>query len=387
MRAELLALALTGCSFQVAPLAGDGGSAQDGRQDGAPPPIDGCTTFSQQLDTCMLPMSADLTLQGVLQLDTDAGTLVTDGGMDLAITATPVTTTTNGVEVQAWIVGGLRLAANTKLRVVGGRPLAIVARGTVVLEAGAVIDVSNGGGGARTACAGGAVAGEADSGGAAGGGGGGFGAVGGAGGNGNADASSDSIGGAGGSAVSPAPAGPLGGCPGAAGGDGEDEGGAGGPGGGAIYAVSAVSIELATGAGINAGGGGGRGGTESGSGYADAGGGGGGSGGMILLEAPRVHSSGVLVANGGGGGEASGNASAGLDGASVTLQIEPALGGAGGSPTGSDGGAGGSAASPEGGTPTSVQNGGGGGGGGGAGVIRVVSPDRVLGTLVSPAAS
>ncbi|MBI5498917.1 MAG: hypothetical protein HY907_01630, partial [Deltaproteobacteria bacterium] len=83
---------------------------------------------------------------------------------------------------------------------------------------------------------------------------------------------------------------------GSGGGDGWDNPGEGGPGGGACQLVSALSIVVLAGAGLDAAGHGGDGAGARG------GGGGGGSGGGLLLEAPRVTVAGTLAANGGGGG-------------------------------------------------------------------------------------
>jgi hypothetical protein len=339
-------------------------------------------TFSSQLDTCGRP-SAPLTITGMNTLDTDTGVLM-NGTSSVAVSSELVTLSGNQVEVRAIFAGAVMFTANAQLRAVGSRPLAIVAAGEVSLATGSLIDVGAGGAGAQTTCMPGPTRGENDNGGAAGGGGGGFGGAGGPGGDGDQDG-----GGSNGGAPGPVialPAGVLGGCPGAAGGNGGDPGGDGGSGGGAIYIVSATEIELAPAAAITAAGGGGGGGRRV-SGNGDAGGGGGGSGGMILLEAPRVRSTGVLASNGGGGGEGSGNGNAGNPGARGPASTLCAAGGANGSPTGTDGGAGGASTAPAGDEPGGAQNGGAGGGGGGVGYIKVVSPDQMLGTIVSPAAS
>ena len=376
----VLALALTaGCGFTTGEAPGDDQSGSNG---GTVKP-DACTSFSQQLDTCA-GSGADLTLSGMNVFNTDTGILAAEAGAVMTTSAL-VTTTTNAVEVRALYVGSLTLAANAKLTATGTRPLAIVAHGKVYLLQGAMLDVSAGGAGARTACPGGATKGADDTLGAAGGGGGGFGAVGGLGGNGNGD-DGPSIGGNYGIA-SPLPTGPIGGCAGAVGGTGGDAGGDPGLGGGAIYIVSASEIELLGGAAISAGGGGGGGGKKINSQYGDAGGAGGGSGGMILLEAPKVRSAGALAANGGGGGEGSGNGTAGKPGAPGTLDSVRAAGGSGGTPTGTDGGRGGAGSMIAGEPPGNPDDGGAGGGGGGVGFVRIVSPDKMLGAAVSPLAN
>lgn len=384
MRA-VLALALVGCGFHIAPssdvTSDDQPPGIDADIDG--PTVDACVTFSHHVDTCART-GGDLTLTGMNRLDTDSGVMMA-GAAPVSVTTGLVTTTTNGVQVRVLYVGSLTFAANAQLRAVGSLPLAIVATGKVSLGMGAVIDVSVGGAGAQTTCTGGPAKGEDNTSGAAGGGGGGFGGAGGKGGDGDKDGGG-STGGAAGVATT-LPAGPRGGCPGAAGGIGGDPGGEAGPGGGAIYVVSATELELVAGAAITAGGGGGVGGKKQASQYGDAGGGGGGSGGMILLEAPKIRSAGVVAANGGGGGEGSGNGSAGNPGAVGPAGTTRANGGSGGSSTGTDGGKGGAGAMTAGDPPGGAQAGGAGGGGGGVGFIRVTSPDQMLGAMVSPAPS
>ncbi len=381
MRA-VLALALVGCGFTAPSHApGDDAPTVDAAVVLLP---DACVSFSHQLDTCGQPVGTDLTLTGINVLDTDTGVL-TAGGAPVTVTTQVVTTLTNGVAVRVLHVGALTLASNAQLRAVGERPLAIVATGKVTILAGALVDVGVGGAGAMTACTGGPMKGQDDSGGAAGGGGGGYGGPGGAGGDGNKDGGGTTGGVAG--VAAPLPSGPRGGCPGARGGTSNDQGGEGGAGGGALYIVSANEIELAGGAAISAGGGGGGGGKRQASINGDAGGGGGGSGGMILLEAKRIRSAGVLAANGGGGGEGSGNGDAGNPGAAAIVGVARASGGAGGSSTGTDGGRGGASTMIGGDPPGGAQNGGAGGGGGGVGFIRVVSADQMLGSTVSPPAT
>lgn len=384
MRVALLyLLAASGCGFSLSSAMppGDGGPG-----DGGDPPADiardGCVTFSGHLDTCTAPAGTSLDLDGAYVFDTGTGMLLREGGGAPPVSFAVMTTTTNQVEVGVLVVDDLELRTGTQLRAIGTRGFAIVAMGAIRVNGTAIIDVGAGGAGSRLSCSGSPGVGENDNGGAAGGGGGGFGAAGGRGGNGDSDGGQT----AGGAAGAPGAAalGPLGGCPGAAGGNGADPGGAGGQGGGAVYLVSADRIELVATAAIQAGGGGGGGGTKINSTYGDAGGGGGGSGGMILLEAPRVRT-GILVANGGGGGEGSGNGGAGRVGNPGTTTTARALGGSGGSSTGSDGGPGGSAVTATGGAPPNVQAGGGGGGGGGVGIIRVVSPDQMVGTTSPPA--
>jgi hypothetical protein len=122
---------------------------------------------------------------------------------------------------------------------------------------------------------------------------------------------------------------------GGSGGGGDDDtcggshSGLGGGGGGAIQISSAVSITIGSSGGVNVGGGGGQGGCPGG--YT---GGGGGAGGEIFLEAPTitVMAHGILSANGGGGGTGDDPGGAGgdsLPGADGQFSSTPAEGGAG----------------------------------------------------------
>ena len=373
MRACLVLL-LAACSFEHGRV---GATSPDANDHDAQP---GCVSFSSQVDTCALAASdMDLTLTGVTTYDTNAGTLVA-GTTPIAITHMQLAGKAGPLEVL--IVRDFRMSTGAKLRATGTVPLAILAFGSIAIEANAAIDVSAGGAGARTTCAAGAINGVPREGGGGGGGGGGFAALGGSGGNGDADSGSLAAGGPGGELVA-MPTGPLGGCPGAQGGAGNDAGGSGGLAGGAIYLVAAQKIEIAPGAGINAGGGGGDGGDAAAFSFGDAGGGGGGSGGVIWIESPLVRSAGTLAANGGGGGEASGGFSSGNGGETGALSAMPAAGGGGNSGPGTDGGNGGAQLAPQGRSVLDVGNGGGGGGGGSVGFI-VVEGDDVMVAIASP---
>jgi len=345
--------------------------------DASPQRMDACVTYSAQLDTCTLQMGGPLELDGVFEFSTLTGEL-TNKTLGKAVTIKTMALGTLEDPVQAILVDSLRLAPSASLRAIGPRGFAIIATSSITLDANSVIDVSDNGAGARTSlCPNGPAKGENDPGGAAGGGGAGFGGAGGKGGDGNSDnIFSTSAGGKAGVALS-APLGPRGGCPGAPGGDGNENGGAGGRGGGAVWLATGGRIEIAAGAGINAGGIGGGGGIRTGS-QGDAGGGGGGSGGVIWLEAPRVHSFGVLAANGGGGGEGSGGDASGALGMPGQLSLARANGGDGASNVGSGGGAGGYKGDGNGLVGKDPEPGGGGGGGGGVGFIKVISPDTAL---------
>jgi hypothetical protein len=352
-------------------------------QDPAPtddPNIPDCDSFTDQLDSCLLPPASPLSLAGTLTFDTGTGELH-NGSARLDIISLPLQT--RGGEIHAIIASTVTIAPGSMLRATGPRGFAILASDTITIGDAALLDVSVGGAGARTLCPDGPALGTALADGAGGGGGAAFGGPGGRGGDGNDDGTA-SLGGNGGIALPTAPLGPLGGCPGAAGGYGDDPGGLGGSGGGVIFLASATSITIAPDAGLHAGGGGGSGGTRTSGNHGDAGGGGGGSGGMIFLEAPLVTSAGTLAANGGGGGEGSGNRTEGAPGDPGQLAIARASGGSGGSLSGTSGGHGGAIADLRGDPVTTRQNGGAGGGGGGAGFVIIVAPEQALGANVSP---
>jgi hypothetical protein len=157
--------------------------------------------------------------------------------------------------------------------------------------------------------------------------------------------------------------------------------GVGGHGGGAVMLIAARSILVDT--DITASGeGGGQGGT-----ILWAGGAGGGAGGMIVLDAPTVTVTGMLLANGGGGGEGTG-AGEGNPGADPS-DITAARGGNGGSfaGDGGDGAAGVIAGPGADGLCGQGRDGGGGTGGGGGGAGLIMAPaSAALGARVSPPA-
>lgn len=368
MRSVVLAGALAGCSFSA---------SLDGSTDASPKPQDACVTYSEQLDTCTLVMGPALELAGTLEFSTLTGMLTDKTTGDL-VEVTTVTLSTKEEAVTAIVAQNVTLAPGTTLRALGPRGFAIIATDSIRLGANALVDVSDNGAGAHTVmCANGPTKGDDDNGGAGGGGGAGFAAAGGPGGDSNDDAIGPPTAGGDGGMLLPEPAGPRGGCPGAPGGNGDEVGGSGGRGGGAVWLAAGALIELAAGAGINAGGAGGGGGIRTGS-QGDAGGGGGGSGGVIWIEAPRVRSDGILAANGGGGGEGSGGDGAGVNGMPGLLALTRAPGGTGGSDSGAAGGAGGHRDGAAGLVAADPEAGGGGGGGGSVGFIRVLSPDKTV---------
>jgi hypothetical protein len=378
MRASIAMLGLVvggvaaGCGFHsssgAAADAGGGGSGADSA--GGDAGIDAGCGFADLVDTCLLSFGADLPVMGTATYDTDTHVLTING----TATQVAVKTAMVGSDVVDVISArDVHLGVSASLRGVGSHGLAIVASRDLIVDQDALIDVSNGGAGARTSCPNAAGTGMGNLVGAGGGGGGGFGASGGTGGAGNSGAASQ--GGAAGASEPRFPTGFHGGCPGAPGGTGQQQGGAGGKGGGALYLVAGNSIVLSSLAPIDAGGGGGMGGNHIGA-IGNAGGGGGGSGGLVILEAPHVMAStATIAANGGGGGEGSDGADSGDGGDQGTRTTERASGGSLGAAGGGDGGQGGSSLTPAGDSVTDSALRGGGGGGGSVGFIRVRSPD------------
>lgn len=241
--------------------------------------------------------------------------------------------------------------------VTGTRPLVLVATGAITV--GGILDVSShigagtgpGSPGAPCAAGGSPVAGGNAGGGGAGGS---FQSAGGDGGKGDDD---QVAGGSAGSAQTSF-AQLRAGCPGQVGGG---PGGVAGAGGGAVYLVSATSIQvtgsiLASGAGAN--------------GANASGGSGGGSGGMIVLHAPAIQQ-GTLIANGGGGAGGGAEDAAGQPGRDPLVASTAAAGGAGADQAGAGGdGQVDVMAGKKGGGTKNHGNVGGGGGGGGAGYIQ-----------------
>ena len=357
----LAAIALAfGCSFSGA-SPGDNESPEPNQCDWTFAP-----THVQ--DVCALEAGVAVTLDAGETIDTDNESALPD---------LKFVTNDDGVEIARWVVARLRF--DSSVRVIGSRPLHIVAHSTIQifdeidllgrqdsLAAGAEDQV-------QCANATGKPGTDGDDG-AGGGGGGGFAVAGAAGEEGNGDTAGgepEHPGGIGGDAVGVRF---QAGCAGGRGGNADVGvgGGVGGNGGGALHLVARDSIAIS--GTINAGGGGGR----ASDFHSDGGGGGGGSGGYIGLESPSISIGSAfafLAANGGGGGGGTSNSEAGEqpgnDGASAA---EAAEGGRGAYGTnlrgGGDGGDGGFLS-----TLPTTENfdpfGGGGGGGGGIGVIVV----------------
>ena len=357
-RVVVLALLAAGCR-QLAglddPLPRDGGGAGgdgDGTDDGS---VSGACYGNGLVRICLATEpSDDRTLTG--QLDT--------GTSPLCALATDVTSGGAGV----CIVAGARLTvpAATTLRVVGTRPLVLIAQETITI-AGTVDAASHRGQPAGPAANFSGCIGGSSPGSNGGGAGGSFAGVGGAGGGPNQSAAGGSL---------PSPTMLHGGCPGT---DGAGEGSTPGAGGGAVYLIARTAIDVA--GSINASGAG----TDRDDDSASAGGGsGGGSGGMIGLDAPSVNVAGIVFANGGGGAEGD-DASPGRTGADP---IGGAAGSGGtGSSSGGAGGNGGAGAVADGGAGAAGLPGvsGGGGGGGSVGIILLFGTRIGTGTISPPA--
>jgi hypothetical protein len=294
----------------------------------------------------------------------------------------------------------ITVPGGTTLTVIGNRPLALAATGTVqvdgTIDAGSTAAGRRGPAADDGGCGGFAANPDNDTGGAAGGAGGSFAAAGGAGGEGDND---NSLGGDG--TASPGqpnaavgmPGNVRGGCRGQ---DGGDEGGGGGSGrggahgssGGAVWLLAEVAVNVTGAVGVTGAGGGG--------GETQSGGAGAGSGGMIRIAAPVIAISGTLAANGGGGGggggRLNGNNVSGGPGGDGPIGAAGGTGGQGatccppgtGTEVGGHGGVGGFAATAAGpGIGTIV---GGGGGAGSVGFIILVGPGTSVTGTASPAA-
>jgi hypothetical protein len=296
----------------------------------------------------------------------------------------------------------ITVPAGATLTVIGGRPLALAASGTIQIDG--TIDAGSTDGRTGPAADDGSCGSfganpEVDGGGAGGGAGGSFAAAGGNGGEGDTDQSSGSPGTALPGTTNPAAGGTpgnlRGGCRGQTGGD---EGGGGGSGdggdpgssGGAVWVLALGEVRVNGGGAIGVTGAGGE------PGETQSGGGGGGSGGLIRIAAPAITIAGTLSAVGGGGG---GGGARILSGPTYNITGSPGLAG----PIGADGGTGGDGArccppgtgmeygghgGNGGGTAAAIAGGpsivGAAGGGGSVGFIILVGPASVTG-VASPA--
>ncbi len=361
---------------------------------------DGCAelahtnTASMALCSLDADLSQDIVWNGVVNIDTDAGTINGSPTADAGLFDQPPT---ESRDVRVFQFDTLTLGATADVRVTGQYALVILACGDIVIQPGAKLSVNAQGavrgpggssGGGPNAPGSGSVGGGAGTYAAPagvitapGGGGGGGCGVGGNGGLGVAN-------GVGGDdSGETATLAPLRGGYGGGGGAAADtnEGRSGGGGGGAVQLVSNQRITIA--GTITAAGGGGGGDPPAVSG--GGGGGGGGSGGAILIEARHVvvTASAVIAANGGAGGGGSANPgdTTGETGKASDVRALGGTDGSGGTATGGRGAAGTTFAGE---TVGGVGTGYGGGGGGASGRIRLntLRPSLVIpeSAVVSP---
>jgi hypothetical protein len=351
-----------------------------------------CATWSPDgIDPCALgaPSPAFQLGPGTYTYDTtDGGGMLTASTGAVVFRSAITVTQPDQSVVAVMSVEAFTLDTGATLRVVGRKPLVIVAWSTIAIDGeldassqlGVVDDRAHVaqtvryGAGANEGCTGTAGSpGKSDAtvGGSGGGGGGGQQGLGGAGAHG---AATLALGGAGGSATSATSL--RGGCPGGASGAAGDRASPpaskssqaqGGAGGGGLRLIAYDAIRVAGSIAANGAGGAGA---PTGSG---CGGGGGGSGGQLELDARTITVSGVVVANGGGGGGGGDLALSGRDGADGRRDDTAAPGGAV-QGCGAPGGSGAAATQLSGVEGILSTCGGGGGGGGAAGLIIVASP-------------
>src|ERR1700733_11079045 len=101
--------------------------------DEKPPADAGCTTFSKQLDTCMLDTGTDLMISGNRIYNTDTHVLEDVGGGNAA----PVVNarvTNNGDMMDGIGANSFTLTAGSALRVVGSVPFGIVATKAITIN-------------------------------------------------------------------------------------------------------------------------------------------------------------------------------------------------------------------------------------------------------------
>jgi hypothetical protein len=363
---------------------------------------EGIAVYDPYLTTPHLPGDAkgaatgDLIVDSVV-IDTDALEIV-GRALPAGVTFEAAAQEPSGPELAVLRAVQVQISPAAVVRVIGSRPLLVVASGSVevagVVDAGAHLDQPGAGGAPPESGSGAGMAGIHSGATADGGGGGaGFGTAGAVGGDAlctKSGCTGTALGGAGGPIygdldlsvlVGGSGGGPPGDTPTSCGRQ------SAGAGGGAIQLSSVVEIRIEAGGGINVGGGGG--GTGLYCPFENWGGAsGGGSGGAIYLHAPRVINLGTLAANGGGGGGGTGEDNTQRPGCDGTLDDQPACGGRGGGFFGSAGGVGGSAGTaPEPGTVNRSGEGNGGGGGAAVGRVVVVSDEYQAVGISSPAAN
>ncbi len=339
--------------------------AFDAGRDAESAPPDAAVAFAPSHIHSGYSLAADpVTIDVPTVVDTTALTIMREAGPAVV---SPNMVASDGVAV--WSVGSL--TTNAMLTVTGDRPLVIVSRDDVVIQALVQVSASGGrpgaGGSAPATGSGRGLDGAKSGDNAAGGGGAGHGTAGGKGGN-----QSPASGGVAGPATNAT--GVLTGGSGGGHGGGFDATrcaghGRGGAGGGALQ-ISAIGKIIIRAGGIAAGGGGGDGGCKNDGEDKYTGGGGGGAGGLLFLESVEgidLVEGATLAASGGAGGEGGDAVKFGDPGDDGPYPVDTAGGGSGA--TGGNGGDGGNAALGL--SPEAGRNGGDSAGGGGGATGRL----------------
>lgn len=352
------------------------------------PPIDAPPIMQEMID--FLPPSEE-TLGDTTWTITASNVAIDTTTLMISGTVVPIGVTLSegtqhdGVTKAAILrVNDFRIEPNASVRVIGNRPLFILAKRDITIEG--VLDVSADknvpgpggsanamglGAGRRSVHYAGFLGSRYDDSGAGGGSFGDLGAAGGRAGGATAGAAGQTYG-IGSKLVGGASGGRAGNCtnpPGA--------------GGGAVLLYGDRRIDIK--GVITAGGGGGAGGLDNGCAPGAGAGAGGGSGGTIWLQTPDLRGNGTLTANGGGGGGGSyslgGNGNGG-DGANGTAS--PTIAAAGGTKANSSEATSGGSGAIQGTPPSSVPGlDAGNGGGGGGGLGRIVFHAPIIDTIKS----
>ncbi len=145
-----LSLGFAGCGFS-AQLGADEVPPEAGSNDGGPDarPLDGCTTFSTVVDTCMVgAYGPGLTITGNRRYDTVSHTLADDPSGNNATTPMFFETTIGGNPITLVVVDGFAIDGSAKLRVTGARAFGVVS--TAAIQIMGTLDGTNGGAGARS---------------------------------------------------------------------------------------------------------------------------------------------------------------------------------------------------------------------------------------------
>ncbi|MFT3694167.1 MAG: hypothetical protein QM831_13565 [Kofleriaceae bacterium] len=356
---------LAGCSFSPGASNGGDGGTNTGDDGSAPRDGDAGNALPGPLhlaDGDGAAGDSPLTLSGAVTINTTDLSIATVTGPTFEMKHQ-----LTGGEVAVLRVSSLVVDNTANVRVIGSRPLIVIASGTITIngaiDAGGHLTEAGAGGLASAAGEGsgsrGAHDGDYSD---TGGGGGGFGDVAGAGGAISGCTNQLPGGRAGAMTGDPTITTLIGGSGGGAGESSACTDNLGGAGGGALQFTSSTSIHI-TGV-INVGGGGGKGGTDCGPSDGNSGAGG-GAGGAIVLQAPQILNEGVLAANGGGGGgSGTGAGGSGGNGDNGKPSTAVANGGPGSGQSGIAGGKGGAkdVAAAAGTTNTCDNNAGGGGG-------------------------